>query len=32
MIPIDDKKPDSVDNITRPTPDEISNDINLNKW
>ena len=31
MVPIDDKKPDSVDNITRPTPDETSNDINLNK-
>jgi hypothetical protein len=31
MVPIYDKKPDSVDNITRPTPDETSNDINLNK-
>lgn len=31
MVPIDDKKPDSVDNITRPTPDETSDNINLNK-
>lgn len=31
MVPIDDKKPDSVDNITRPTPDETSSDINLNR-
>lgn len=31
MVPIDDKKPDSVDNVTRPTPDETSDNINLNK-
>ena len=29
MVPIDDKKPDSVDNVTRPTPDETSADIKL---
>ena len=29
MVPIDDKKPDSVDNVTRPTPNETSENIKL---
>ena len=29
MVPIDDKKPDSVDNVTRPAPDETADNIKL---
>lgn len=30
MVPIDDKKPDNIDNVTRPAPEENSNSINPN--
>ena len=29
-VPIDDKKPDNIDNVTRPAPEENSNSINPN--